>query len=1034
VIESPGGIIGPAAEIVFGTTLYLAAQPGVSVLRGDLRELLWPDADRREGGQRLRQTLYQMKRRGIPVEHDETAVRLARSAVRADYDELTGARAVDLAAALRLTSPRVLPDYTPDFSRHFTTWVEERRAHLHVQLRSACIAAMPALRAAARHDDMVVVCRACLDLDPANGECLQALAEALALAGRPREAVALLDAGLDASDAGREPRGRQARALRRRIVGALADAGKPPDTPFVGRREELARLVGLIGDAKRGERRGCLMWGEAGIGKSRLAGELCRIAEVSGLQVERVKCQPIDEGRPLSAFIDLVPRLRALPGAAGCDPDSLHVLRRLSELADGDAPSAPAGDASSIAASIRRAIRDLVDAVSAERTLMLYVDDAQWLDAASWRLLGELLRLGEGTGVVVCCASRRGPRAQPCADATRTCAALEHVRIQSLALGDASTLVDSLASAHRDAAELDDERRAWCLALGNGNPLYLRELVAHCAAGSRMSISPSLRRLLAGRIDALEPTTRRVLQAVAVLGTLSSLGRLGPMLEVGAIEIAAAFDELDAGDFVRVREGAVTCSHDLLADAALASLSASTAVLLHRQAALVLERELEREPTSAVLWACAEHWRLAGNAEQGVILARRRGAHLVRLGLGADAATIFEATLPHCATRSDRLDIMRRWRDAEMHARHWDRAIEVAQARRALVLREADADVHRWDDEVAILDAQMARDGPCAEFGPGLRACLWADAAPLALRIQAASLLVQVAVGSGDPSITAGMGAMLRALEPADRSMRLSWLTALVTFETIFGDLDYAATLADTLLALARIDESDVDLPRTLRRCADARLRIGDDAAYESLMTESIERATQARVWSAVIAGHTGLMGYALLRGDLDVVRKRLRAFELALRGFDNDVQRFDVDVATMHLALAEGNALEARRLYAELEPRIRKHPRSRLVALRIDVEVRRQLGELTADDPRLSEMEALCERCAVGAPIDVAMSTLARALIETGQVARARRIWTAYTTEWRRDRFPLGRDAAAVDAILAPIPMTDPPAGLSPV
>ena len=75
-------------------------------------------------------------------------------------------------------------------------------------------------------------------------------------------------------------------ALRRGdpIVGSI-DRRAGYALPFVGRNEELARLTAQWNRAASGEGGAFFLSGESGIGKTRLAGELARVAEAQGARV-----------------------------------------------------------------------------------------------------------------------------------------------------------------------------------------------------------------------------------------------------------------------------------------------------------------------------------------------------------------------------------------------------------------------------------------------------------------------------------------------------------------------------------------------------------------------------------------------------------------------------------------------------------------------------------------------------------------------------------------------------------------------------
>src|SRR5216683_348219 len=91
---------------------------------------------------------------------------------------------------------------------------------------------------------------------------------------------------------------------------------------FVGRHEELASLAAAIRRAQDGQPGFALVGGEAGVGKTRLSGELAGQAAGSGFRVLVGHCIELGaEGLPLAPLIDA---LRAL--ARGTPADELAGL------------------------------------------------------------------------------------------------------------------------------------------------------------------------------------------------------------------------------------------------------------------------------------------------------------------------------------------------------------------------------------------------------------------------------------------------------------------------------------------------------------------------------------------------------------------------------------------------------------------------------------------------------------------------------------------------------------------------------------
>src|SRR5262245_32595300 len=148
---------------------------------------------------------------------------------------------------------------------------------------------------------------------------------------------------------------------------------------FRGRSEERARLDGLLADVRKGQSAVLVIRGEAGLGKTALlryvAGQAAdfRIARLAGIESEmelayaglHQLCTPMLE------------RMDVLP-----EPQQAAVNVALG-LASGDPPDR---------FLVALGTLGLLAAVADERPLLCLVDDFQWLDDASARLLGFLAR------------------------------------------------------------------------------------------------------------------------------------------------------------------------------------------------------------------------------------------------------------------------------------------------------------------------------------------------------------------------------------------------------------------------------------------------------------------------------------------------------------------------------------------------------------------------------------------------------------------------------------------------------------------
>jgi energy-coupling factor transporter ATP-binding protein EcfA2 len=156
---------------------------------------------------------------------------------------------------------------------------------------------------------------------------------------------------------------------------------------LVGRRRELAELGRVTSEATTGSGALVLVSGEAGIGKTTMLSCLAQLAGATGIPVLAGRAA-VDEGAP--AFW---PWLRVL--AQGHD---LGLSPALLDLGDG-----PAAQARFVA--VERTARALVVA-AAPAGLLVTLDDLQWADDATLRLLRHVCAELPGSRLLVAVAAR----------------------------------------------------------------------------------------------------------------------------------------------------------------------------------------------------------------------------------------------------------------------------------------------------------------------------------------------------------------------------------------------------------------------------------------------------------------------------------------------------------------------------------------------------------------------------------------------------------------------------------------------------
>jgi predicted ATPase len=326
----------------------------------------------------------------------------------------------------------------------------------------------------------------------------------------------------------------------------------------------------------------------------------------------------IDDGDSLEEARAALERL--LP--AGDERDTI-VERLAGAVGLADQPAAPA--------EIAWAVRRVVEAAAAERgPLVLVFEDAHWGEGSFLDLVEYLARTLDGPVLLLLAA--RDDLLE-----TRPELAGERVELAPLDEAESRELVGHLAG-----VGADPELAARALSAGEGNPLFVEELVRALAERPGESLPPTIHALLAARIEALAPDERAVAEAASVVGR-----SFGPEAAFGLVEGSAperlaeglrglegrGLVQPDGGRFAG--EPTFSFKHSLIRDVAYQGILKSARADLHERFAGWLERttgeragEYEEILGHHLERACAYLEELAPLDERGRGLAERAAARL----------------------------------------------------------------------------------------------------------------------------------------------------------------------------------------------------------------------------------------------------------------------------------------------------------------------------------------------------------------------------------------------------------------------
>jgi len=292
-----------------------------------------------------------------------------------------------------------------------------------------------------------------------------------------------------------------------------------------GRRREFRTLDGLLADVRAGRSRVLVVSGEPGLGKSALLGYAADTAQ--DFQVARAEGVESEMEMPFAALHQLcgrmLGRLGRLPGP---QREALGVAFGLSS---GRPPDR---------FLVGLAVLGLLSDVAAGRPLLCLVDDAQWLDQASARVLAFVARRVDAESVALLFGTRDPATAGDLAG-------LPGLVLEGLPEADARALLASVIP-----GRLDERVRDRIIAESGGNPLALLELprgvtAAELAGGFGMAdplpLTYRIEQSFLYRITPLPEATRRLLLLAAAepVGDPALLWRAAGNLGISAEDAAA---------------------------------------------------------------------------------------------------------------------------------------------------------------------------------------------------------------------------------------------------------------------------------------------------------------------------------------------------------------------------------------------------------------------------------------------------------------------------------------------------------------
>jgi predicted ATPase/DNA-binding SARP family transcriptional activator len=661
--------------------LVLHARRG-PVPRQRVSGALWPDSTDEQALTNLRRELHHL-REGWPALDALIDAGSRTLAWRGDGDGIVDLLTFEEAAdrgmkgdtgALRSAAVLYHGDLLPDCSGE---WIDPDRDRLRQRARDVLSRLVALLENDRAYGDAIERAQQLLRIDSLDEQAWCALMRCHARRGDRAAALHTYQqcAAVLKKELGIQPSAATRIAYREILDLDAGDAApaSPPRTalyPLVGRRPEWDALLGAWRATGPAGARLCIVRGEAGIGKTRLAEELVDWLSLNRVNAATARCYA-GEGRLAYAPIAEWLRSDALRAALGALDRALmtDVARLRPELLV-ERPDIPAPDRQLESWQRLRFFEALAQAFRSAAPIVLLLDDVQWADGDTIDWLQYFAHSASGAGCLIVATVRSGEEEDnpPLGRLIRQ--SERDGRVTTIVLGPLDRTATAQLAAEVAGQPLDEAALARTFRETEGHPLFIVERGRMDLAnepGAARDALPRVQAVVEARLAMLSEAARTAAEVAAAIGRDFPFDVLAHASDLEESALVRALDELWRRHIVRVQgDERWDFSHDRIREVAYASIAPARRRLIHRRIAQAMEA-LFHDRLDEVSGAIAGHLEHGGQPARAMAFLERAAGVATRVSANEEAirclthALALLETLPDGRDRDEReLDLRSR--------------------------------------------------------------------------------------------------------------------------------------------------------------------------------------------------------------------------------------------------------------------------------------------------------------------------------------------------------------------------------------